>query len=609
MRSNIKQKFMNKKIEIKYVYLNEDFKLVDANREFFVYFEKPGHDVISLEDFTEPSCLKSLKKFIANRHKSTGCKIFKFKKNCTHTRENIVSVFDSSFNGVKSICLKLIDLQDGIDFFNDYHSEETELLAALSLTDDCVFSYTQSTNQFRIVQFYRNRRILLYQQDIDDWREYIIQNGLVPENQIDNIHILIEKIKSCPPKIDEIFESAIRSSTAKILERLNFIGTRFVYDGEIRIVGKIMTLKDAEKVKNSKAVLEELQIDPLTKVYNKKTITAYAKKALSERTTKSIALIIMDLDHFKPVNDAYGHLAGDRVLEKTGEILQEIVGARGIVGRYGGDEFLILFGDAEDELVLRGFLRSILIKIRNNFQGQFDDINITTSIGCAVFPKNGTDYNELFRKADFCLYRAKDKGRNRYVFFRDDLHGELYKNAVAATEGLKYDDREIKELKYMSEFMTEVAKSPFAAIQNILNHMLITYNLDNITIYYGENMNSIYYCGKKLLDDDCASYVKSKDFSSLLNGRQYFRLDFPDNIPSEFKDFKNEMSLRKVKSTVQCIFGTPDLITGLVTFNRTKEASLWAEYEVNCSAMFASTVNLLPESTKVDFALYSKLKQ
>ena len=101
----------------------------------------------------------------------------------------------------------------------------------------------------------------------------------------------------------------------------------------------------------------------------------------------------------------------------------------------------------------------------------------------------------------------------------------------------------------------------------------------------------------------------SKDFSSLLNGKQYFRIDFPDNIPSEFKDFKNEMSLRKVKSTVQCIFGTPDLITGLVTFNRTKEASLWAEYEVNCSAMFASTVNLLPESTKVDFALYSKLKQ
>ena len=93
----------------------------------------------------------------------------------------------------------------------------------------------------------------------------------------------------------------------------------------------------------------------------------------------------------------------------------------------------------------------------------------------------------------------------------------------------------------------------------------------------------------------------------LLKTNSYYQ-----NIESEKNHFAiiflNAIVSRGIKSTIQCILGTADDIKGLVTFNRTKESSQWAEYEVNCALMFASTFNLLPESVKVDFALYSKLK-
>ena len=86
-------------------------------------------------------------------------------------------------------------------------------------------------------------------------------------------------------------------------------------------------------------------------------------------------------------------------------------------------------------------------------------------------------------------------------------------------------------------------------------------------------------------------------------------MDFPEDIKDSAVDFRDTISSLGIKSTLQCILGTAQDIKGLVAFNRMKESSQWAEYEVNCALMFASSFNLLPESVKVDFALFSRLKE
>ena len=361
----------------------------------------------------------------------------------------------------------------------------------------------------------------------------------------------------------------------------------------IFMVGRILPEIFVKQGEKSNELLQELKIDALTGVYNKKTITAFAQSRFSEGTHM---LAIVDLDHFKPVNDAYGHLAGDKVLAKTGEILRNIIGENGVIGRYGGDEFLIILENMSDERLFRGIFRTINNDIRMAFSDMFSDIKVTASIGAASYPKDGDSFDELFKKADFCLYRAKDKGRDRYVFFRNDLHGELYKKASASkTEGIKYDVREVLELQSMADFMMTLGSSPKLAVKTVLEHMLKTYNLGAINMYYGEAMQRMFCLGEKSdkLADAC--YVFSQEFAQALNGKPFIRVDFTTDLRENARSFGKLLDSRGVKSSIQCILGTNEHPLGLITFDRLKEGALWAEYEVNCCVMFAAAINLLPE--------------
>ncbi|WP_303918665.1 GGDEF domain-containing protein [Treponema berlinense] len=588
---------MNSKIDIKYVYLNEKFEILDGNREFYVYFDLVGHDILRLSDFTGASSLEPLKKFILKKKNPENFKIFKFKKNQQSLKPNIVTSYDSLYKGQKAVCLKMIDVEQCIKFIKKHNSETDELVYALSIANDCLFSYHENDNYIKITQFYNNKKNVLYECDIDEWKQYCLEQKFIPENQENAFFDFIDELKNCPKEIKANFYSSIRTNNSEILENLCFTGERLVDNGEISVVGRIILMENSEKYQQQKNIIEQLHTDPLTKIFNKETVTTYAKRIFEEQREDNIALVIMDLDHFKPVNDTFGHLAGDRVLAKTGEILKEIVGSRGIVGRYGGDEFLIVSYGMKNEMILRGFLHSILSKIQNEFAGQFGDIYITCSVGCSVFPKNGTTFDELFKKADFGLYRAKDKGRNRYVFFRDDLHADLYRQALQANDIVKYADREVQELKYMSEFLQDIATAPKEAVERILTHIKEVFKLDNISIFSGEELSLVYSLGKKMSKHQNALYAKTKNFKEFLDGKSYIVSNFVGNPYLNEENFRREMEQAGIKSTLQCVLGTPSDIRGLVTFNHTKNAQLWADYEINCALMFASTLNLLYNNT------------
>lgn len=592
-------------IEVKYAYLDSSLEVKNGNKEFYLYFEKVGSDVVSIFDIVYKQDVSKLKKFIQKKD-SKKFILIRFQKHFEETKYNVVMVYDSFLHGNSYICLKIIDVEEAITLFSSRRTRDLELRYALSLNSDCIFIYQQSTNIFKLIQFLHNKKNIIIEKDIDEWSQECINNKRVSKKTINNFVEFISALKSCPKDVNYDFECNFRTNNANVLENLNFKGVRFVDDAEFYIVGRITPLKDVTKVKQAKEIIKELQLDPLTKIYNKQTITSYAEKIFEEGKNENVALIIMDLDHFKPINDAFGHLTGDKVLAETGSILQEIVGENGYAGRYGGDEFLLIFFDVKDEIMLRGILHSILIKIRSAFAGRFDDINVTCSLGASVYPKDGTTYDELFKKADFGVYRAKDKGRDRYVFYRKDLHEELYLKAIEAKTGVKYDGRELQELKYLSDFMQDLSSKPIYAIKMILDHMINTYNMDNISIYYGENLEKIYSVGKPLSESDNIDYIHSKAFSTLIGKKPYLRIDFINNLDCCLADFKTAMQTRGIKSSIQCLLGTDNKINGLVMFNRMKEASLWAEYEVNCATMFASCFNLLTDEVKKDLKEFYK---
>jgi len=163
--------------------------------------------------------------------------------------------------------------------------------------------------------------------------------------------------------------------------------------------------------------------DPLTGMYLKGHITDYARYRINERHERT-AIAIVDLDNFKLVNDNYGHSKGDEVLRRVSDILRRACGKMGKVGRIGGDEFFIVYDDFENIQQVRFTLMGMRSMVTTEFSEEKDGFTSSLSIGCSLYPDdyNGT-FEEMFRLADAFLYRAKEKGKDRYIVYNEEKHG------------------------------------------------------------------------------------------------------------------------------------------------------------------------------------------
>ena len=165
--------------------------------------------------------------------------------------------------------------------------------------------------------------------------------------------------------------------------------------------------------------LEEMATtDPLTGLFNFRQLQVSLEQEMirSQRYGHAFSVFIVDVDHFKAVNDTYGHLFGDHVLKKLGEIMQRSLRNTDRVFRYGGEEFFILMPETsrEEAAILAD---RIMDAIRiHTFVSDGKSANVTVSIGGAGFPFQSVDKVELFKLADHALYKAKESGRDRFVF-------------------------------------------------------------------------------------------------------------------------------------------------------------------------------------------------
>ncbi len=159
----------------------------------------------------------------------------------------------------------------------------------------------------------------------------------------------------------------------------------------------------------------EYQEDPLMKIYTRRYLMSTLEKEIirAQRYRRPLAFILIDMDHFKSINDSYGHLMGDKVLRQTAEILKEHTRETDTVARYGGEEIAIVLSETEihDAVIVAEKLRRAVEKTRFNFQKQI--IRVTISLGVADLGDTEDTATTLIRRADEALYTAKKNGRNR----------------------------------------------------------------------------------------------------------------------------------------------------------------------------------------------------
>lgn len=164
--------------------------------------------------------------------------------------------------------------------------------------------------------------------------------------------------------------------------------------------------------------LEVLSItDSLTGLHNRKHLmeTLTGEIVRSRRYERPFALLIIDIDHFKNFNDTYGHLAGDEVLRRMGDVFRSSIRSCDFAARYGGEEFIVLMPEIGPDDGVQAAERIRQIAADEKIDANGHSVNVTLSMGVASFPDHGDDAQAIISKADAALYQAKKRGRNRVV--------------------------------------------------------------------------------------------------------------------------------------------------------------------------------------------------
>ena len=172
-----------------------------------------------------------------------------------------------------------------------------------------------------------------------------------------------------------------------------------------------------------KELFDRAHYDALTNLPNRHLLTDRLSHAIeaSKRTNKPAALLFLDLDRFKVINDSLGHPLGDRVLIAVAKRLKTVVRKSDSISRWGGDEFILLLENVEGEEIVQAIAKNIIQELMTPFVIDGHQLHVSTCIGIATYPKDGEDPVTLLKHADISMYKAKGLGPGHYCFFKKEM--------------------------------------------------------------------------------------------------------------------------------------------------------------------------------------------
>lgn len=255
-------------------------------------------------------------------------------------------------------------------------------------------------------------------------------------------------------------------------------------------------------------LLRQARIDALTELPNRFLFMEQLHKevAQNQRNERKLAVLYIDLDRFKFVNDSYGHSIGDELLREAGERLHECVYEGDTVARLGGDEFAMIISELDSENDAKSVAESILNTLAKPFIINKDKNIIAASIGIAIYPHDGANVSDLMRNSDIAMYRAKEKGGNQFIFFEESMNAEISKRATIE-RGLR---DAISEQQFILHYQPQVdPKTDWVrGVETLIrwNHPELGFVSPGTFIPIAEDSGLIIDIGRMVLNAACLQY-------------------------------------------------------------------------------------------------------
>ncbi len=243
---------------------------------------------------------------------------------------------------------------------------------------------------------------------------------------VENNDAFLERIKSLYAHPDDRSRDEVRLKNGKTFDRYSAP----LIDSKSRRRGRIWYFRD---ITDRKAAEERIQFlayfDALTELPNRTLLKDRLLKAVAgaRRRNEQVALLFLDIDHFKLINDSLGHTLGDRLLKDVAARLKGCVREQDTVARVGGDEFVVVLSGVKGEAEAATAASRIVKTITGKFVVQGHSLNTSCSLGISMFPQHSDDCDTLIKYADQAMYSAKENGRNNFQFFKEDMNTQVVK--------------------------------------------------------------------------------------------------------------------------------------------------------------------------------------
>ena len=201
-----------------------------------------------------------------------------------------------------------------------------------------------------------------------------------------------------------------------------------LYDNSQSLVGGVITFRDVTDIMKRTVELEKrAQYDELTLLPNRRLFIRQLEKAIGrcQRTSRALAVLFIDLDKFKSVNDTLGHDVGDEVLRQVAGRLTKNIRIGDFSGRWGGDEFVVMLEDFGDSGNAAAAAQKLVLLLSEKYLVGNSEVYATPSIGIAIYPESGGEAKRLIKAADLAMYQAKKRGGGRFQYYSSSLNKKL----------------------------------------------------------------------------------------------------------------------------------------------------------------------------------------